>query len=103
MTRRILVLLPLVACAARPPSGTRLPTRFVENRFYVEPVSESGEKLTLYTDTGGGLFLLEDSAKRAGFAVESAPPDNTPMAVPRWRPEASIPAPAGGPRIPIMP
>jgi hypothetical protein len=89
------VLAPTVA-AQQP---TALPTRYDEDRFYVEPVTESGARLVLYTDTGGGLFLLSDAVERLGLPTK----DET-TALPAFKATASIPAPIGmGGRLPVMP
>lgn len=40
----------------------RLPTRYLADRFAVAPVTADGDTLLLYTDTGGGLNMLWESA-----------------------------------------
>jgi hypothetical protein len=48
-----------------------LPVRFDADRFYVEPITRSGQRLSLLTDTGGGLFLTESGARRVGSRIRS--------------------------------
>ena len=91
----------------QPEQPTVLPARYDEHRFFVEPVTADGKRLVLYTDTGGGLFLLSDAVERLGLAVAAPaggggePPT---VELPAFRPDASIPAPAAmGGRLPVMP
>jgi len=46
---------------------TELPVRFVQDLIYAVPVTREGTELKLLTDTGGGLFLSQDCAKRCGL------------------------------------
>lgn len=58
-----------LACASESAttSGRRLDARFVADRIFVHlPVARSADTLRLYTDTGGGLFLLGRAADRIG-------------------------------------
>lgn len=74
----------------RDPSALRrLPALFEHDLIYVEPVTESGQKLRFLTDTGGGLFASTAAARRAGWFV-GEPPESVPF--PRWRPEAWVPS-----------
>lgn len=43
-----------------------LPAVFIENRIIVCPVTEEGGSLRLFTDTGGGCFLMKDAVNRLG-------------------------------------
>jgi hypothetical protein len=47
-----------------------LPAQFEANRIYVSPVTESGDTLRLYTDTGGGRhpILLQQKAEQLGLS-----------------------------------
>ncbi len=48
-----------------------LPTEYREHRFYVTPVTEDGQQLTLATDTGGGQsFIYRDAAERLQLTIE---------------------------------
>jgi len=55
------VSLLLFACSRDPeqPDKRLLPVEYVHDRFYVTPVTVSGDTLKLYTDTGGGWFVVQ--------------------------------------------
>lgn len=94
--------------AAEAPRGVvELPVAYAENRFFVVPVTASGKTLRLYTDSGGGLFLLAGAAKNLGLPSQTAGEGQEKMAVaelPAFRPDASIPPPlANGGRLPLLP
>ena len=106
----LLLALPLAGnlLAAEAPRGVvELPVAYTENRFFVAPVTAAGKTLRLYTDSGGGLFLLASSAKGLGLASQTVGEGQEKMEVvelPPFRPEASIPAPVGnGGRLPLLP
>jgi len=95
------------AFAALPLSGqqrgaaTELPARLIAGRFYVYPVTERGDTLTLFTDTGGGLWLASDVVARLGLpthvdGVQGADTARS-VALPAFRAGASIPEPLGRP------
>ena len=74
-----------------------LPTRYAAGLFYVEPVTEAGVKLSLLTDTGGGLFVTQQCARRCGMKAINV--FGTQRArLPPFRPDAWIPEPTGGER-----
>jgi hypothetical protein len=84
-----------------------LPARLDEHRIYVEPVTEAGQKIEFYTDTGGGLFLSQAAADRLGLASENLGGEGAEAfhvaSLPPFRADASIPLPqsrAG--RIPVF-
>jgi len=53
--------------AATPPRGpVEIPVLYAADRFFATPTTASGQPLRLYTDSGGGLFLLMETAKRLG-------------------------------------
>ncbi len=79
-----------------PTALRRLPAHFENDLIYVEPVTESGQRLRFLTDTGGGLFASSAAARRAGWFV-GEPPESVPF--PRWRPEAWVPSPVD----PVLP
>jgi len=66
----------LAAACAREggsPAGVALPARFEADRIFVDlPVAGRGDTLRLYTDTGGGLFVLGQAADRVGLADSAA-------------------------------
>jgi len=82
-----------------------LPSRFEAGQVYVTPTTESGESMLLYTDTGGGLFLLEPATKRLALdtiGVDEAlqkeqglPPGARLAQLPAFAAGKSIPAPSG--------
>lgn len=84
-----------------------LPARYDEHRFFVRPVTLTGQILNFYTDTGGGLFLYADVAKRLGLPVTTAEVDGQAVslaALPAFRPGAAIPGPlVSGGRLPVLP
>ena len=115
MTPRLCLVLTLltvsltraVFAAAAPPALIELPVDVVENLFFVTPATPSGERLHLYTDTGGGLFLVGTLVHRLGLATETSSVDGEKMEIaklPAFRSDASIPPPLahdGG--IPVLP
>jgi len=87
-----------------------LPSQLVEDRFFVSPVSSDGQKLELFTDTGGGLFLMEETAQRLKLAMEELPSEEsktgkfTVVRLPGFQPGAGIPPVTGGEgMIPVAP
>lgn len=98
-----LVVLSVLHCApAEAPTGASsggsdLPTRFVAGRIFVRaPVAGTADSLLLYTDTGGGLFLLGRAADRLALGDSSA------VSLAALTGE-SVPDPLGAPdhRVPI--
>ena len=87
------------AAGAQTPGATELPARLITGRFYVYPVTEQGDTLTLFTDTGGGLWLAGNVVARLGLPtrVEGVRGADTARSVslPRFRAGASIPEPLG--------
>lgn len=68
MSRAIVTLL-LATSAVRVEGQRVLPTRYEADRFYFTLVTERGDTLMLFTDTGGGLFLYAEAAERTGLVV----------------------------------
>lgn len=90
--------------------ATALPTRYDEGRFFVRPVTASGDTLDLFTDTGGGLWMTSAVAESLKLPQQIATIRNgtdTTYAVqlPAFKPDASIPAPLGSPghRVNVFP
>lgn len=82
--------------------ATALPARYDAGRFFVRPVTTSGDTLELYTDTGGGLWLTADVVQRLKLQQQIAMIRNgtdTVYAVqlPAFKPDATIPPPLGSP------
>lgn len=68
-----LLLCAILLAASSPPGGrpagleeTALPARFAAGRIFLDLPLRGGQVLVLYTDTGGGLFLLGAAAERIG-------------------------------------
>ena len=74
-----------------------LPTRYDADRFYAEPTAANGVRLSLLTDTGGGLFLTRRALQRAG-AENSTLAGLNRARLPSFTPGAAIPEPTGGER-----
>lgn len=87
-----------------------LPAQFVANRVYVTPTTTGGETLRFFTDSGGGLFIAEDAAKR--LKLKSVPVANNhdtnaekgpaQVLMPQFKAGLGIPAPEDG-KIAVMP
>lgn len=85
------------AWAGEADSVTALPAEFREDRIYLRPVTDGGDTLRFYTDTGGGANMLYEPAlqriggaqERIGFGPDSA----TVTPWPEWRHDAAIPEP----------
>jgi hypothetical protein len=76
-----------------PPQG--VPVRYDEHRYIVAPVTEAGDTLYLYTDTGADLNVLFPGAiQRLGLVRDSLIRGKDTLrftTLPSFRPEASIP------------
>jgi hypothetical protein len=75
-----------------------LPARYDEHRFYVEPVTVEGNKLSFFTDTGGGLFIFSDVVDRLKIPILKFEESGRPLEyieLPRFKEGASIPPPLG--------
>ena len=88
-----------------PPAA--MPAVYDEDRFFVRPVTSSGQTLTFYTDSGGGLFIYRDSAERFGLKItNTADPGKEPFYVaslPTFRARTSLPFPEWRQgRIPVL-
>ena len=80
----------LAACSAgqgeRP---TMLPARFEEHRIFLSVATRNHDTLNLYTDTGGGLFVLGHVADRFGW------PDSTGVDLRQVALREDLPVPLG--------
>jgi hypothetical protein len=78
-----------------PSSPQVVPVRYDEHRYIVAPVTEAGDTLYLYTDTGADLNVLFPAAvERLGLVRDSLIRGNHTLrftTLPSFRPEASIP------------
>ncbi len=82
-----------------------LPAKLIEGRFFVTPMTEDGHTITLFTDTGGGLFLSAEAANRLGLPIDAIEVDGKnvdSVLLPTFAWDAWIPPPAvlGG-RMPV--
>ena len=78
--------------------GTPLPVRYLADRFAVAPVTERGDTLILFTDTGGGANMLWlDAARRLGLLVQRVPAGRDTVDV------VSLPPLASSATIPLPP
>ncbi len=69
--RRVYVAVLVLLNLSRSVAGQALAAEFVNDRIFVTTETKDGNKLRFYTDTGGGTFLLESTAKRLGLSIES--------------------------------
>lgn len=108
---RIVVLLAFAVAACRPPPTASpsppqndfvLPIRMVEDRFFLETTTKTGQPISLYLDSAGGMFLTKTAVARLGLTVRHvAEPDEGELDVVTF-PELSdarIPLP----QVPDMP
>jgi hypothetical protein len=72
----------------------QLPARFIDGLVYVEPETYAGAKLTLLTDTGGGLYVTEQAVERTGMQPISVFGSKLTR-LPVFRPAAWIPEVTG--------
>jgi len=55
---------------------TELPVRFENDLIYFLAPLQTGSQLKFYTDTGGGMFVLEGAAERLGLELEAGEKDS---------------------------
>ncbi|MGE0553348.1 MAG: hypothetical protein AB7R55_07945 [Gemmatimonadales bacterium] len=87
------------ACATEggSPTGVALPARFEADRIFVDlPVAGRDDTLRLYTDTGGGLFVLGRAADRIGLA------DSAGITLSALAPDFPDPRGAENGRVPLL-
>jgi len=81
-----------------------LPTRFVADRVFVEPRLLGGRALSLFTDTGGGLFLDGRAVERLGLETSPGDEGATFVRLPAFESGFGIPPPLGNEgRLYVMP
>ena len=79
-----------------------LPVRYDGDRYYAEPTTSGGAKLSLLADTGGGLFLTEDAASRCGIVPRHIL-GKAIARLPAFQINHWIPEPTGGERwMPVV-
>jgi len=57
------------AMAGDPSDVVVIPTQFDQDRFFVVPTTTDGATLRMIADTGGGMLLFDDAAKRLNLEV----------------------------------
>jgi hypothetical protein len=105
-----LLMIPMAGsllAAEAPRRPVEIPVLYAADRFFATPTTTSGQTLRLYTDSGGGLFLLTGTAKRLGLPTRTVGERQEKMQtaeLPAFRPDASIPPPLGnGGALPLFP
>jgi hypothetical protein len=88
---------PLAAQVSRGGDSPRLmPAMFREYRVFVRPVTQGGDTLTFYTDTGGGTnMLFQPVAEHLSLQLTRVQWGDDSVTVtpwPNWQAEASIPS-----------
>ena len=68
-------------------------TRYQAGLFYAEPVTLTGQKMSLLLDTGGGTFVTRRCAERCGVRA-TLPFGGGRSRLPTFLPEAWVPEPA---------
>jgi len=78
---------------------TFLPVRYAADRFFVTPITVSGQELALFTDTGGGTNMIyQHAVDRLGLqgqVVEIGGETAHVISLPPLLSTASIPLPSG--------
>lgn len=71
----------------------KLPAQFHEALIYVHTATEDGTPLTFYTDTGGGIFVYDETARKLGLSPEGDKFKS--VTLPPFSEDKWIPHPAG--------
>ncbi len=78
-----------------------LPVRYVGDRFFVTPVTTSGDTVVLITDSGGALVIAKSKADPTTYlrfvGMEQRDSAFSGGRLPPFKPGASIPVPLGAP------
>lgn len=72
---------------------TQVPAQFIADRVYVVPTTRGGERLRLYTDSGGGLFLKQSTVNRLHLPSRPLTDGAFAVKLPPFAPGKGIPAP----------
>jgi hypothetical protein len=92
--RLLFLLYAIRVLAADPVPGKpiSLPISFEANRFFAEPVTKTGIRLHLYTDSGGGLFVTPDTVKKLSLKLVTRD-DSRATRLPPFQSGKAIPTP----------
>ncbi len=86
----------LAACQTPPDMVRVMPALFEEHRVYVRPITDHGDTLVFYTDTGGGTNMLYAPVAASLNLPQTAAPWGADTVMtsewPTWITDASIPA-----------
>lgn len=98
-----IALLAVLPTAARQSRPIPIPVRYVEDRFVAAPVTQGGDTLLLFTDSGGGWDMVwTETVARVGLTPDSMATAGQNgrgtqltkvLRMPTFRPDASIPLP----------
>lgn len=92
---------PATEAGPKPGQPWPLPTRMEEDRFFVEPRTADGRTVSLYTDTGGGVFIKRAAVE--GLGLEVVHDEDTQLAkLPEFVVSAWIPPLPGMDGLPIL-
>lgn len=104
--KSILMVLGILAIAApfvaREPEAVLIPTKYVNGTFFAQPVTDRGDQLTFYTDTGGGLWIKKSTVEKDKLVSQSEGEQEVLSPWPKFKPGKSIPQPLGGSLV-VMP
>src|SRR5438874_13279000 len=103
----LLVGITSISCAAlaqkasepQPGKPVVIPTRYDAHRFVATPVTANNVKLSLFTDSAGGLFLYADTAERLKLSIVTLSQKEHEgvriVGLPNFKSGAMIPPPLG--------
>lgn len=85
-----------VSFATKDPGTVLIPTKYVNGLYFAQPVTERGDQLSFYTDTGGGLWIKESTVSRDKLQSRVDGEERVLSPWPNFKPGHSIPEPLGG-------
>ena len=87
----LILIATAVAVSAQDSKGGRvLPVKYDEDRYFLSAVTESGDSVLFYTDTGGGLFIYKHAAERLNLLPGDG---GESIEFPRFKHGVEIPSP----------
>ncbi len=96
------VLATVSAAFAQQPGSVLIPTKYVDGTFYAEPVTEHGDRLSFYTDTGGGLWIKKNAVDKDKLPTAAEGERTVLKPWPKFKQGQAIPEPLGG-LVTVMP